>query len=226
MRAVSISEFAGVPLPGHYMTTAGAPTEGVLFVGSADFECCTLRRAKWNTNCCPFAFMFLFYCICVSFTYLHLVTRLKVSGAVPPPLTHTPLWRAQGPHFVLLDFLFALNFRTPLSSFKFVVPLSIRANHRTAYVSLMSVGKPEDKKPSMVHRHMGEIFWETGCESARWSQLAQNSAEERAVLNTVIILWVPSATGTLLDQLDYYQLLHAVSIPYLEICGLLGYYAA
>jgi hypothetical protein len=39
--------------------------------------------------------------ICVSYTRLYLVTMLKVSGAVPP-FTHTPSWRAQGLHPLLV----------------------------------------------------------------------------------------------------------------------------
>jgi hypothetical protein len=35
-------------------------------------------------------------------SYLHLLQRLRMNGAVPPP-PHTPLWQAYGLHFYLVN---------------------------------------------------------------------------------------------------------------------------
>ena len=59
------------------------------------------KKGEMEYKLLPFALVFVLCFICVSYTRLYLVTMLKVSGAVPP-FTHTPSWRAQGLHPLLL----------------------------------------------------------------------------------------------------------------------------
>jgi len=61
---------------------------------------------------------------------------------------------------------------------------------------MVLVEKPEGKRPLRKSRHSWEDnikmdFQEVGCEAMDWIHLAQDRDSWRAILNAVMILWIP-----------------------------------